>query len=172
MQGIIGEGVDLNLEHLGDVRPSTRAVPPHARACSTPSGAIRARSRSCTSSASSSASPSSGSTAASSARAAPIRRSSCIRSWPTWPANASRPASRVQFRANVRSRRCSIRTTPSARRRTSASTRRRLDRWETELRPLPHQLGDPRQRLGSRVLPRGRGASEGACLREEPQPRA
>ena len=28
--GIIGEGVDLNLEHLGDVRPSHAALPPHA----------------------------------------------------------------------------------------------------------------------------------------------
>ena len=36
---------------------------------------------------------------------------------------------------------------------------------------LPRQLGDPRQRLGGRVLPRGRGASAGAGLRQEPQPR-
>ena len=30
--GIIGEGVDLNLEHLGDMRPSTLAVPRHPAA--------------------------------------------------------------------------------------------------------------------------------------------
>ena len=41
-----------------------------------------------------------------------------------------------------------------------------------QLRTLPHQLGDSRQRLGSRVLPRGRVASQGPRLREEPQPRA
>ena len=62
-------------------------------ACSTPSGATRAKSPSCTSSASSSASPSSGSTPAWSARAAPIRRSSCTRNWPTWPASGSPPPS-------------------------------------------------------------------------------
>ena len=61
--GIIGEGVDLNLEHLGDMRPSHGALPPDQRICSTPSGAIPAKSRSCISSASSSASPSNGSTA-------------------------------------------------------------------------------------------------------------
>ena len=38
--------------------------------------------------------------------------------------------------------------------------------------PLPRQLGHPRQRLGGRVLPRGRVASAGARLRQEPQPRA
>ena len=30
--GIIGEGVDLSLEHLGDMRPSHAALPPHAAA--------------------------------------------------------------------------------------------------------------------------------------------
>ena len=35
-------------------------------------------------------------------------------------------------------------------------------------RPLPRQLGDLRQRVGGRVLPRGRGASAGARLRQEP----
>ena len=44
----------------------------------------------------------------------------------------------------------------------------KTDRWETDSRPLPHQLGDSRQRLGGRVLPRGRGASQGLRLREEP----
>ena len=35
----------------------------------------------------------------------------------------------------------------------------KTDRWETDAAPLPRQLGGPRQRLGSRVLPRGRVAS-------------
>ena len=34
----------------------------------------------------------------------------------------------------------------------------KTDRWETSSAPLPHQLGHPRQRLGGRVLPRGRVA--------------
>ena len=72
-------------------RPRCSSTSPSA--CSTPSGAIPARSRSSTCSASSSASPSNGSTPAWSARAAPTRRSSCTRSWPTWPATASPPAS-------------------------------------------------------------------------------
>ncbi len=110
-------------------------------ACSTPSGAIPARSRSSTCSASSSASPSNGSTPISSARAAPTRRSSCIRSWPTWPATGSPPASRAASSASARSRRCSIPTTRPAPPRTSASTPRKTDRWETDARPLPHQLG-------------------------------
>ncbi|GAA0591293.1 hypothetical protein GCM10009099_30960 [Caenispirillum bisanense] len=38
-------------------------------------------------------------------------------------------------------------------------------------RPLPRQLGALRQRLGSRVLPCGRGAPARARLRQEPQPR-
>ena len=44
----------------------------------------------------------------------------------------------------------------------------KTDRWETERRTLPRQLGHPRQRLGSRVLPRGRVASAGPRLRQEP----
>jgi hypothetical protein len=32
----------------------------------------------------------------------------------------------------------------------------KTDRWETSSQSLPHQLGDPRQRLGRRILPRGR----------------
>ena len=48
----------------------------------------------------------------------------------------------------------------------------KTDRWETSSAPLPHQLGDPRQRLGGRVLPRGRVAPARPGLRQEPQPRA
>ena len=54
------------------MRPSTLLFHADPATCSTRSGAIPARSPSCTSSASSSASPSNGSTPASSARAAPI----------------------------------------------------------------------------------------------------
>ncbi len=41
-----------------------------------------------------------------------------------------------------------------------------------QLRPLPRQLGHSRQRLGGRVLPRGRVAPARPGLRQEPQPRA
>ena len=71
--------------------------------------------------------------AAWSARAAPIRRSSCTRSWPTWPASASPPASRARSSASGRSRRCSIPTTRPAPPPTSASTPRR----PTAGRPTP-----------------------------------
>ena len=40
------------------------------------------------------------------------------------------------------------------------------------LQKMPRQLGRPRQRLGGRVLPRGGGSPEGERIREEPQPRA
>ncbi len=70
--GIIGEGVDLNLEAPRRHAALARSSSTSPSACSTRSGATPARSRSCTCSASSSASPSSGSTPASSARAAPI----------------------------------------------------------------------------------------------------
>ena len=157
--GIIGEGVDLNLEHLGDMRPSHAALPRSPSACSTPSGATPARSRSSTCSASSSASPSNGSTPASSARAAPIRRSSCIKNWPTWPASASPPASPARSSASGRSRRCSIPTIPTGSTAHVSFNTSKTDRWETDCAPLPRQLGHPRQRLGGRVLPRGRVAS-------------
>ncbi len=86
--GIIGEGVDLSLEHLGDMRPplSSSTSP---SGCSIRNGAIPARSRSSTFSASSSESPNSGSTPASSAKAKPTLRCSCIRNSPTWPATGS-----------------------------------------------------------------------------------
>ena len=45
-------------------------------------------------------------------------------------------------------------------------------RWQTDAAPLPRQLGGLRQRLGGRVLPRGRGAPARARLRQEPEPRA
>ena len=123
-QGIMGQDVDLSLAHLATCGP------PHCCStspsdCSTPNGATPAKSPSCTCSANSSASPNSGSTPAWSAKAAPIRRSSCTRSWPTWPANASPPPSPVPSRASAPSRPCSIPTTRRAPPPTSISTPRR-----------------------------------------------
>ena len=95
--GIIGEGVDLNLEHLGDMRPSTLAVPPH------PAAALHEVARSRRGAEAAPVRPAQAHHQAvarhlpASARATPIRRSSCTRSWPTWPATASPPASRAQF---------------------------------------------------------------------------
>ena len=123
--GIIGEGVDMNLKHLGDMRPS-RSSSTSPSGCSTRNGATPARSRSSTFSDSSSASPSNGSTPASSAKARPIRRCSCIRNWPTWPAIASRRPSPGSFSASGPSRRCSIPTIPRGPQATSGSTRRGL----------------------------------------------
>jgi type III restriction enzyme len=52
---------------------------------------------------------------------------------------------------------CSTPTTRPAHRARQLHTSK-TDRWETARRPLPHQLGHPRQRLGRRVLPRRRVA--------------
>jgi type III restriction enzyme len=69
--GIIGEAVDLSLEHIRDMRRSTLLF--HLPSgCSTPNGATPERNPSCTCSASSSASPNNGWTPAWSARATPI----------------------------------------------------------------------------------------------------
>ena len=68
-----------------------------------------------------------------SARAAPIRRSSCTRNWPTWPASASPPASPAPWWANGPSRPCSIPTIPPAPPPTSTSTPPR----RTAGRPTP-----------------------------------
>ena len=88
--GIIGEGVELNLEHLGDMRRSTLALSRHETICSTRNGAIPAKNPSSISSGSSNALPRNGSTPASFAKAALFRRSSCTRNWQTWLANGSR----------------------------------------------------------------------------------
>ena len=50
-------------------------------------------------------------------------------------------------------------------------SRRRRNPLEDRPQPLSHQLGRVRQQLGGPVLPRGRIASTGARLRQEPQPR-
>ena len=162
---------DLNLEHTRRHATSTLLLRTHVSACSTPNGATPAKTPSSTSSASSSASPSNGSTAISSARAAPIRRSSCTRSWPTWPATASPPASPAHSWASVPSRPCSIPTTRPAPPRTSASTPRR----PTAGRPTLAAATSTGSILDSDweggVLPRGRVASARPGLRQEPQPR-
>ena len=113
-QGIIGEGVDLSLDPHWRHPPLDPAVSISPSVCSTPNGATRAKNPNCTCSVSSSASRNSGSTPVWSARAARIPPSSCTRSWPTWPANASPPVSPVPWWASGPSRRCLIRTIPPA----------------------------------------------------------
>ncbi len=71
--GIIGEDVDLSLDHLQDMRRSTLLFHVTQRLL-TPSGAIREKKRSCTYSANSNASPGNGSKRVWFARAAHIRR--------------------------------------------------------------------------------------------------
>ena len=143
--------------HTGDVRPVQVLFDAHQAPALIPNGATPARSRSFTSSASSSASPSSGSTPASSAKAGPTRRSSCIRNWPTWHASASPPGSPApSWRTPDQGVLDPYNPTGSTAHVNFNTSK--TDRWETDARPLPHQLGDPRQRLGGRVLPRGRVA--------------
>ncbi len=95
---------------------------------------------------------------ASSARAAPIRRSSCIRSWPTWPASGSPPASPAQLVGKRPIKALLDPYNPTGSTAHVSFNTSKTDRWETDATPLPRQLGHPRQRLGSRVLPRGRVA--------------
>ena len=101
-QGIIGEGVDLNLVHTRALRRSTLLYHLTKRLLETrwrdPGEAPKLH----PSSGSSSASPGSGSTAIWCARAARIRRSSCTRSWPTWRASGSPAASWRSCKANAR----------------------------------------------------------------------
>ena len=51
-QGIVGEGVELTIAHLDDMRPIDDPVPPRPGSCSTRNSAIPAKSRRCTCSAS------------------------------------------------------------------------------------------------------------------------
>ena len=116
--GIIGEGVDLGLKHLGDIRPSTSGFQPHAATLCTQNGATPAKNRSSICSGSSSASPSNGSTPAWCAKATPTRRCSCTRSWRIRLVTASPRPSLASSRVHGRSRRCSIHTIPPAQRAT------------------------------------------------------
>ena len=132
-------------------RPEPRAPGRHAAvarcsstspsACSTRSGAIPARSRSSISSASSSASPSNGSTPASSARAAPIRRSSCIRSSPTWPATGSPPASLAQFVGERPIKALLDPYNPTGSTSHVSFNTSKTDRWETDARSAATSTG-------------------------------
>ena len=49
-------------------------------------------------------------------------------------------------------------------------TTSKTSRWETGRSQVPRKLDCARQRLGGRVLPRGRGPSQGHGIREESQP--
>ena len=148
--GIIGEGVDLSLEHLGDMRPSTLALPRH------PAAALHEVAR-----------PRRG------AEAPPLRpaqahHQAVARHLPRLQGRHLSRAAHVSgtgrhglqphhrrhhprsSSASARSRRCSIPTTrpaPPAHVRFNTST---TDRWETSVRAAePRQLGRARQRLGS-----------------------
>ena len=124
-EGIIGEGVDLNLVHTGDLRRSTLMFHLTKRLLETKwrdpgeepklhlFGQLKRITRQwldeppwC-------------------ARVVPIRHSSCIRSWRTWRASGSRTVSSSRYKAIGRSRRCWTRTTRSARPSTCTSPRRK-----------------------------------------------
>ena len=160
--GIIGEGVDLNLEHLGDMRPSSLVFHVTQRLLYTKwrdpgeepklhlFGQLKRITKQwldtclvC--------------------KGGPIRRCSCIRNSPTWPATASPPASPGSFSASAPSRRCSIPTIPPARRRHVRFNTSRADRWETSGPPPKNHVNwvmlDSDWEGG--VLPRRRVASQG-----------
>ncbi len=107
-----------------------------------------------------------------SARAAPTRPSSCTRSWRTWPASGSRPGSRARSSASARSRPCWTPTTPPAPRPRATSTPRKTltlgDRARSAATSIGSMLDSEWEGEFCRVA---EGASAGACLREEPQPR-
>ena len=50
-------------------------------------------------------------------------------------------------------------------------TTSKTSRWQTDSESLPRQLGHPRQQLGGRVLSRGRIAPQGQGVRQEPESR-
>ena len=125
-QGIIGEGVDLNLEHLGDMRPSTILLP------STPASALHEVARSRRRAEAASLRPAQAHRHASGSTAA-----ICVCKGGTYPAQliyqelADMACERITAaitahvpRASGRSRRCSTPTTRPARRATSTSTPR------------------------------------------------
>ena len=169
--GIIGEAVDLNLEHLGDMRPSTLLFHLTQRLLYTkwrdpgeePKLHLFGQLKRITKRV---------------ARHLPrlqgrhlSRRSSCTRSWPTWPATGSPRRSRARSSASGPIKALLDPYNPTGSTQHVRFNTSKTDRWETDAAPLPRQLGDPRQRLGGRVLPRRRVASAGARLRQEPQPR-
>ena len=119
--GIIGEDVDLSLEHLQDMRRSTLLFHITQRLLYTKwrdpgeepklhlFGQLKRITKQWLD------------TCLTVQVAAPTRHSSCTRSWRIWPASGSRRPSRVPRSATARSRPCSIHTTPWDPRRTSIS---------------------------------------------------
>ena len=171
--GIIGEGVDLNLEHLGDMRPSHAALPPHPAPALHEMARPRRRAE------------------APPLRPAQAHHQAMARHLPRLQGRHLSGAAHVSGtgrhglqpdhrghhpavpRRAARSRRCSIPTIPPAPPGTSASTPRALTAGTRAVRRRrPRQLGRPRQRLGGGVLPRRRSASQSDRLRQEPQPRS
>ena len=169
-EGIIGEGVDLNLIHTRDLAPLDPALPPDEAAARDQVARPRRR-----------------------AEAAPVRpaQADC--------AAVGRPPPRLQGRHvpgpahvpgagrhGLREDHGGHRHHPAGRAAHQGGARSlqpgRVDRPRPlhhvaedprgdPRRPLPRQLGGLRQRLGGRAVPRGRGARAGARLRQEPQPR-
>ena len=157
--GIIGEGVDLNLEHLGDMRPFHAALPRH------PAPALHEMAR-----------PRRGAQApplrpaqahhqavarlpASSARAAPIP---ALLMYQELADMACNRITAGITRAFIGER--PIKALLDPYNPTGSTAARPLQHLEdrplgNQSGTLPHQLGDSRQRLGGRVLPRGRVAS-------------
>ena len=170
-EGIIGEGVDLNLIHTRDLRKLDPALPPDEAAAGDQVARPRRR-----------------------AEAAPVRPAQADH------APVARRAPRLQgrhvsgaahvpgagrhgLRADHAGDRHDADRGAADQGRAGSLQPRRLHRpralHHVEADPLgdgcqslPHQLGGLRQRLGGRVLPRGRVAPAGPRLRQEPQPRS
>ena len=170
-QGIVGEGVDLDVEHLEDMRPSTISSTSPST-CSTASSAIPGEEPKLH-------------------LFGQLKR--IARHWldegylvckgGTYPAQLL-----YQEIADMAAERIKAAITRDARRReagqgdprplqpegSTAFVNFTTSQGDCAGRPtpprMPRQLGGLRQRLGGRVLPRGRGASARARLRQEPEP--
>ena len=142
--GIIGEGVDLDLEHIRRHAALHAVLSASPSACSTRSGAIPAKSQSSTCSASSSASRSSGSTTTSSARAEPIPAQLMYQELADMACERITAAITRGIRRQAPDQgACSTPTTPSAR--PARQLQHLQDRSLGDRRPpLPHQLGHSR----------------------------
>ena len=170
--GIIGEGVDMSLEHLGDMRPSTLVFHVTQRLLYTkwrdpgeePKLHLFGQLKRITKQWLDTCLVCKGGTYPAQLMYQELADMACNRITAASPGSSS---------ASGRSRRCSTPTIPPApprHVRFNTSKRRSLgDQWPAA--EEPHQLGGARQRLGSRVLPRRRIASQGAGLHQEPQPR-
>ena len=168
--GIIGEGVDMNLEHLGDMRPSTLLFHVTQRLLYTkwrdpgeePKLHLFGQLKRITKQWLDTCLVCKGGTYPAQLMYQELADMACnrITAGITRAFEGERPIKALLDPYNPTGSTAHVRFNTS-----------RTDRWETELRKLPHQLGRARQRLGSRVLPRGRVASQGPRLRQEPQPR-